>query len=73
MQLDVRLPMGALFSILGALVCGYGLAKSYFIDVRWGGAMLLFGLFCLCLTWFAARRARNASVEPEVVARSRKD
>ncbi len=49
MSLDVRLPMGALFIILGGMVMVYGLSNSYPIDVHWGGAMLLFGAVCTAL------------------------
>ncbi len=64
MQLDVRLPMGALFSILGAMVCIYGMAESHGPDVRWGAAMFVFGLICLLLTWLSARKAKAAPEEP---------
>jgi len=73
MQLDVRLPMGALFCILGGLVLFYGLLKSLLIDIRWGAAMLVFGLVCLFLCWSAAKKAKDAPVEPELLKGSGKE
>jgi len=72
MGLDVRLPMGALFSILGAMVMVYGLSNSYSADVRWGGAMLLFGIACLALASHAMAVARKdaAAVKEAVPVKS---
>jgi len=53
MRLDIRLPIGGLFSILGVLLAGYGLAsdraiyeRSLGINVNlwWGVALLVFGV-----------------------------
>jgi hypothetical protein len=53
MGLDIRLPIGMMFTVIGALLTGYGLladkaifAKSLGInvDLLWGGALLVFGL-----------------------------
>ncbi len=60
--LDVRIPIGGLFTVVGALLTGYGArtagnatiyARSLSINVNlwWGGAMLLFGLGLLALAW----------------------
>ena len=65
--LDVRLPIGGLFTVVGALLAGYGLrtagepalyARSLGINMNlwWGGAMLLFGLVLLGIAW---RRGRG--------------
>ena len=62
--LDIRLPIGGLFTILGVILVGYGLATSgdaahyerslgVNINIWWGGAILLFGLMMV----FLARRA----------------
>ena len=64
--LDVRIPVGGLFVVLGALLSGYGLAtrgdaaiyaRSLSIDVNlwWGLVMLAFGAVLL----LAARRSRR--------------
>ena len=64
--LDVRLPIGGLFVVLGALIGGYGLATagddtryarslSVNINLWWGAVMLAFGLILVV----AARRTRH--------------
>jgi multisubunit Na+/H+ antiporter MnhG subunit len=63
MGLDIRIPIGSLFVILGALLAGYGLVsnpaiyqRSLGIDINlwWGGALFIFGLAMLALAWRAA-------------------
>jgi hypothetical protein len=58
MGLDIRLPIGALFSILGVLLAGYGLVSDRGIYVRslginvnlwWGVALLVFGVVMVVL------------------------
>lgn len=59
MQLDVRLPIGLLFSLFGVLLTGFGLVsdkKIYEqhslginINLGWGIVLLVFGLFMLAL------------------------
>jgi hypothetical protein len=53
MGLDIRIPIGMMFTILGALLGGYGLVadRAIFdrslginVDLIWGGVLLLFGL-----------------------------
>jgi multisubunit Na+/H+ antiporter MnhG subunit len=67
MGLDIRIPIGSLFVILGALLAGYGLLsnpaiyrRSLGIDINlwWGAVLLIFGLAMLALAWRAAARAR---------------
>jgi formate hydrogenlyase subunit 3/multisubunit Na+/H+ antiporter MnhD subunit len=62
-NLDVRVPLGLLFSVIGVLLLGYGLAASHTaagapwwsnIDAWWGGVLAAFGALMLIL----ARRAR---------------
>ncbi len=66
MQLDLRLPIGAMFVILGVLIGGYGLftqSSSLYavhslginVDLWWGLMMLAFGAVMLAL----ARRAKK--------------
>ena len=66
MSLDVRLPIGGFFTLLGVLLTGYGWATrgapgtaptGVPIDLVWGGALLVFGGAMLGL----ARRARPSS------------
>jgi hypothetical protein len=67
MGLDVRLPVGLMFVIMGALLLGYGLlgdqsiyARSLGININaiWGGVMIGFGAALLIL---ASRRRGAAS------------
>jgi hypothetical protein len=69
MGLDVRLPVGVMFAIMGVLLAGYGVlgdqsiyARSLGINVNtiWGGVMIVFAAVLLLL---ASRRARAAGGE----------
>lgn len=66
--LDIRLPIGGLFAVLGLLLGGYGLATAgdaaryasslgVNINLWWGLVMLAFGLLMLA----AALRARRGA------------
>jgi hypothetical protein len=53
MGLDIRLPIGMMFTVIGALLSGYGLVadRAIFdrslginVDLIWGSVLLLFGL-----------------------------
>jgi hypothetical protein len=67
MSLDVRLPIGGMFSIIGAILTVYGLVsgdaiyeRSLGINVNlwWGLVLLLFGLVMLAYAVRAERRKR---------------
>lgn len=60
MNLDLRLPIGWMFSIFGVLLAGYGLVSDKAIYARslginmnlwWGATLLAFGLFMLFLSY----------------------
>ena len=64
--MDVRLPIGGLFAILGLLLVGYGVATNgnttiyapslmVNINLWWGVVMLVFGILMLVLSARAAR------------------
>jgi hypothetical protein len=66
MNLDLRLPIGLMFSVFGVILTGYGLASDKTIYTRslginvnlwWGLVLLVFGLVMLGF----ALRARKAS------------
>jgi membrane protein implicated in regulation of membrane protease activity len=68
----VRIPIGGLFTLLGILLAGYGLATagdtalyatsmSVNLNLWWGLVMFVFGALLL---WGAARRRRKASAHP---------
>jgi hypothetical protein len=65
--LDVRIPIGGLFTALGLLLGGYGWATagdathyarslSVNINLWWGLVMLVFGLTLLAAVWHSRRR-----------------
>jgi hypothetical protein len=59
MGLDLRLPIGALFLIVGLLLAGYGwMTAGMEIDRWWGLVMVVFGLTMVTL----ARRSRRSQV-----------
>jgi membrane protein implicated in regulation of membrane protease activity len=75
---DIRLPIGGLFTVLGVLVGGYGLATAgdaaryasslgVNINLWWGLVMLVFGVLLLAAASHAGRRAaaRPAAETPE--------
>lgn len=78
MGLDIRIPIGSLFVILGALLAGYGLLsnpaiyqRSLGVDINlwWGGALLAFGITMLALAWrAAAARGRAGRRTPGTTA-----
>ncbi|HKR56240.1 MAG TPA: hypothetical protein VJS20_08050 [Gemmatimonadales bacterium] len=59
MRLDLRLPIGALFLIIGLLLAGYGwMTAGMEVDRWWGLVMVVFGLLMVTL----ARRSRRSGV-----------
>jgi len=53
MGLDIRIPIGLMFTVIGTLLSGYGLVadRAIFdrslginVDLIWGGVLLMFGL-----------------------------
>ena len=60
MGLDVRVPVGLLFTLFGLLLAGYGLLGDHSIysislginvNLDWGIVLLIFGLAMLLLGW----------------------
>jgi len=67
MNFDLRLPLGLMFTLFGALLTGFGLIsdpaiykKSLGINVNlnWGLVLLTFGVLCLV---FALRARKNGN------------
>jgi len=70
MQLDIRIPIGALFTLLGLLLTIYGLTSGaelyarslgYNVNLWWGLVMLAFGIVILLL----ARAGARGSAAPD--------
>jgi hypothetical protein len=61
MGLDIRWPIGLMFTLIGALLTGYGAMTAsdpmykrsldINIDLIWGLVLLVFGLVMLLLAW----------------------
>ena len=68
MNFDLRLPIGLIFSLFGAILTVYGLitdpavyAKSLGVNVNlyWGLVMLAFGVAMFALAWRAKTRPES--------------
>lgn len=71
MNIDVRIPIGAMFGIIGLVLCVYGLATlgdaqlyarclDINVNLWWGLVMLVFG----CLMLHFGRRAQSRAAAP---------
>ena len=67
MGLDIRYPIGIIFTIYGIVLMVFGLVTNpeifekslnVNIDLWWGGAMLVFGLIMGTLAFRASRRSQ---------------
>ena len=67
MGLDIRLPIGAMFTVFGLLLVIYGAAsdKSIYqrslgmnVNLEWGAALLIFGVVMLLLARRSSSRAK---------------
>ncbi len=65
MGLDIRLPIGLLFSLIGILLAGFGAfggkdiyqrSLGYNVNLDWGVVLLVFGLGMLVLGFRGMRR-----------------
>jgi protein-S-isoprenylcysteine O-methyltransferase Ste14 len=74
MNLDIRLPIGGLFTLLGLLLVGYGLMSDasvyerslgYNVNLWWGVVVLVFGIIFLYLGRKGAGTVHLAADEPE--------
>jgi uncharacterized membrane protein YidH (DUF202 family) len=68
MGLDIRWPIGLMFSLIGVLLTGYGAVnraasitkideREININLIWGLVLLVFGAFMLIMAWRASKRA----------------
>jgi len=66
MQLDIRLPMGILFVLLGVILVSYGFVSDpaiyakhslgHNVNVTWG---VIFAVFGATMLWLARRSAKS--------------
>jgi hypothetical protein len=71
MGLDIRLPIGAMFAIMGVVLAGFGLfsdpaiyRRSLGININlwWGLVLLVFGATMLFLAWRKAAHKAQAGL-----------
>ena len=69
MSLDIRTPIGLMFSIIGLILVVFGLvsdpkiyARSLGININlgWGCVLLAFGIFMLLMAWRAHQRSKKS-------------
>jgi multisubunit Na+/H+ antiporter MnhG subunit len=74
MNLDIRLPIGLLFTLLGVLLAGYGLVSDaevyrrslgHNLNLSWGVVVLAFGVVFLVLGRRGGSAAAPAESTPE--------
>jgi hypothetical protein len=74
MHLDIRLPIGMLFTLLGLLLAGYGVMSDsaiyqrslgWNVNLVWGLVLLAFGAFMLVLGRRGTSGVRPAESTPE--------
>ena len=73
MQLDIRLPIGLMFSVLGLLLLIVGLfsggqsvqSQQTSVNLWWGAVMLVFGIVMFILGRRGTASARLAQESPE--------
>jgi hypothetical protein len=68
-MLDIRIPIGLMFSILGAILMVFGLVSDQHIydlhsfgrnvNLGWGCVLLAFGIFMLTLSYMAHERKKK--------------
>jgi hypothetical protein len=73
-MLDIRIPIGLMFSILGVILAVFGLVSGpeiyklhslgVNVNLGWGCMLLAFGLFMLTLAYVARQRSRNGGDSP---------
>ncbi len=76
MGLDLRWPIGLMFSLVGMLLVVFGLATGsdtemykhslgININVRWGLVLLVFGAFMLVMAWRGSKNQPPGGTKPE--------
>jgi hypothetical protein len=73
-MLDIRIPIGLMFSILGAMLAVFGLISGREIykvhslginvNLGWGCILLAFGLFMLTMAYVSRQRSKDGGGRP---------
>jgi magnesium-transporting ATPase (P-type) len=69
-SIDIRLPLGLMFAVVGLVLLIFGIVTNsdpiyaqhslgININLWWGLALTLFGVFLLILVWLAARKQKS--------------
>lgn len=75
MSLDIRIPIGLMFSIIGVILAIFGLVSrnsdmyrihslGINMNLGWGCVLLAFGLFMLMMAYVAQHRSKNGGNSP---------
>lgn len=83
-RIDIRLPLGALFTALGVILAVYGVAtngdaeryarsQSVNINLWWGLVMLVFGVVMLLAALRKRRETPPAAMSPEGLATEQRE
>jgi len=78
MGLDIRWPIGLMFSLIGVLLVGYGLitgadtemykrSLEINVNLRWGLVLVVFGGTMLALAWRGGKQAAAQAAETKKV------
>jgi hypothetical protein len=72
-MLDIRIPIGLMFSILGIILGVYGIVSHFSnpeiykihsfgvnVNLAWGCVLLAFGIFMLMLVYVAGKRSKKS-------------
>jgi hypothetical protein len=69
MSLDIRIPIGLMFSIIGVILVVFGLVSdpriyqvhslNINVNLGWGCVLLAFGLFMLMLAYLAGQQPKD--------------
>jgi hypothetical protein len=71
MGLDIRLPIGLMFTLLGPILVVTGMVNSTPLNIYTGASMLVFGLFMLIFGISGQRRANAERQAQEVSDKSK--
>ena len=76
MGLDIRWPIGLMFSLLGVMLVVYGFATgsdaamyqhslNINVNLKWGLVLLVFGATMLTLAWRGSQKASQPEAQPQ--------